>query len=395
VPQGLPFLERLLRGITDYSRQDGGWTFTRLPEALGPSVDWLRHWSGDGAFVLAVTPSDARTARRLGFPVVNLASHLPETGLPTVVVDHGKIGEVAARHLLDRRFRRFGFYGAAGLWYSQLRRDGFRETVRTAGGSCHVLEAVAGSSASGAWRDQQRQLETWLRSLRPPVGIMASTDLRAGMVLEACHSLGLKVPEQVALVGVDNDPVFAEFHDPTLTSVSRNDHEVGLQAGAMLAELMRRGGSTRPAPQRRLVLVPPDGIVLRGSTATLAIDDPIVDEAVRLIRKHIHKPFGLRDVLKHVPLSRRAFEYRFRAALGSSPYHYINRVRVDLAREFLADPKRLKLSTIATACGFRSLQRFRLVFHRIVGQTPSEYRRHIGDSVRPNTPPAQVSRRAI
>ncbi|HVT90714.1 MAG TPA: DNA-binding transcriptional regulator [Tepidisphaeraceae bacterium] len=381
VPQGLPFLERLLHGITDYARQEGGWAFTRLPEALGTSVEWLRHWSGDGAFVLIVTESDARAARRLRFPAVNLASHLPGTGLLTVVVDHGKIGELAARHLLDRRFRRFGYYGAAGLWYSQLRRDGFRQTVLTAGGSCQVCEATSGARARGRWRDQQRQLETWLRSLHPPVGIMASTDLRAGMVLEACRSLGLKVPEQVAVIGVDNDPVFAEFNDPPLTSVSRNDHEVGVQAAAMLARLMRKGMTTRRTRVPRLVLVPPDGIVQRGSTATVAIDDPVIHNAVHYIRDHIHENFGMKDLMNHVPLSRRAFEYRFRAALGRSPHHYINSVRIDVARHLLADRRGLKLSAIASTCGFSSLQRFRLVFLRIAGKTPSDYRRYDRGSI--------------
>jgi LacI family transcriptional regulator len=371
VPQGLPFLERLLHGIAEFARQRGDWTLTRLPEAFGTSIEWLRRWPGDGAFAIIVTRADARIAGRLPFPVVNLASHLPPTGLLTVVVDHAKVGELAAQHLVERRFQRFGYYGAAGLWYSQARRDSFRRAVVIAGGSCQVLEMEADMMAR-RWRDQQRQLQAWLRSMRPPVGIMACSDSRAGMVLDACRSLGLRVPEDVAVIGVDNDPVFAEFDDPPLTSVSRNDREVGRQAAALLATLM--AGGPPPQPVQRLVLVPPDGIVRRRSTEVVAIDDPLVSDAVNFVRQNLHTCFGVRELLKRVLLSRRAFEYRFQAALGTSPHNYINNLRVDAAKPLLLDPRRLKLAAVSAACGFSSARRFRLVFHRLAGVTPSDYR---------------------
>lgn len=373
VPQGLPFLERVLHGIAEYARENGSWTFTRLPEALGASTEWLRHWSGDGAFVLAVSESDVRTARQLRFPVVNLASHLAQCGLPTVVVDHRQIGEIAAEHLLDRRFRRLGYYGAAGLWYSELRRDGFAHAVARAGGSCDVLEAKAGAATRGTWRNQARDLEKWLRGLRPPVGIMASTDLRAGMVLEACRSLRLRVPEDVAVIGVDNDPVIAEFETPPLTSVSRNDQQVGREAAAMLAALMQeRHGRRRAGPG--VVFVPPDGIVQRGSTQTVAIEDPIIAKAVQYIRSNLAARLRVPDLLRGLPVSRRAFEYRFRAVLGSSPRAYVNATRIETARRLLLDPSRPKIAAVATACGFSSSRRFRHVFRAASGRTPAAYR---------------------
>jgi LacI family transcriptional regulator len=378
VPQGLAFLERLLHGIAEFARGHGSWTFTRVPEALGTSATWLRHWSGDGAFVLAVTGADVRGARGLPFPVVNLASHRAETGLPTVVVDHGQVGEVAAGHLIERRFQRFGYYGTAGLWYSRLRRDGFSRAVARAGGSCQVLEPRVHPGARGSWRDETRQLDAWLRRLRAPVGIMASTDLRAGMVLEACRRLGLRVPQEVAVVGVDNDPVFAEFSEPPLTSVSRNDHEVGRKAAELLAALMGAPRAGRRRPQACVLLVPPDGVIQRGSTATVAIEDPVIGRAVQYIGEHLGETLRIPVLLKAAPLSRRAFEYRFRAAMGLSPADYILRARIDAAQALLADPAS-KIATVGAACGFASARRFRQAFVRRVGQTPSRFRRALGE----------------
>jgi LacI family transcriptional regulator len=368
-PMGLAFIERLQQGILDYAQHHGGWMLTRVPEMLSPSIDWLRHWPGDGAFVLVTAQSDARIARALSIPVVNLAGHLPAPGVATVMVDHTAIGRLAAQHLLKRCFRRFGFYGTRGKHYSEERRQGFSDTVRLAGGHCDALEALDLASARTKWIDQQEELERWLRRLQTPVGIMASTDLRAAMVLDACAHAGLRVPEDVAVIGVDNDPVACEFSTPPLSSVSRNDREVGWAAAALLERLIQ-GGS---APERP-VLIAPDGMVQRRSTETLAIEDPHVAAAVRHVRESLGEPFGVERIADQTPLSRRRLEHRFRQCLGCTPYQFINEQRVERARQMLVVPGKRTLTEVAAACGFRELRRFRLVFRRVTGLTPAEYR---------------------
>jgi LacI family transcriptional regulator len=369
VPQGPPFVERLLRGIADFARPSGGWTVTRLPEAMGTSIQWLRHWQGGGAFAFISARADARIARRLPFPVINLSSVLRDPGVPTVAVDHARIGELVATHLLERQFKRFGYYGAAGIWYSELRRDSFCRAVTRAGGECMVLEAQPGMGTR-TWRDQSRQLERWLSTVQPPIGIMACSDPRAGMVLDTCRQLGLRVPEDVAVVGVDNDPIFSESYEPPLTSVSRNDQEVGRAAAALLERLI-----SGAAPPKSPIFVPPDGIAERRSTETVAVEDADVAQAVRFIAANLHQPFGVEELLREVALSRRSLEYKFRNSLGTSPYEYINQVRVDAAKRLLTSSHALKLAAIATACGFADVRRFRIVFRRLVGKTPAEFRR--------------------
>ena len=369
-PMGLAFVERLMHGILDYAGEVGGWTFTRLPEMLSPSIDWLRDWPGDGAFVLITNPEDAAMAHRLSIPVVNLAGHLEASGLPAVTVDHHGIGVLAAEHLLARRFQRFGYYGIRGKWYSLQRRLGFTETVGQAGGSCKVLEVRDLSLRPGKWVDQQEELARWLKTLVPPVGIMASTDLRAGMLLDACQRLGLRVPEDVAVIGVDNDPVACEFSQPPLSSVSRSDREVGYQAARFLDGLIH--GKVSRAES---LLIPPDGVVQRKSTEIMAVEDPEVAAVVEAIQSRLHQPFGVEGILGNVAISRRRLEQRFRESLGRSPAVFLNEQRVERAKKLLAGPERTSLTDVAAACGFTELRRFRQVFQRIAGQSPADFRK--------------------
>jgi LacI family transcriptional regulator len=369
-PVGLAFLERLIRGILDYSQQKAAWSFARLPEAISPSIHWLRHWQGDGAFVLITNPIDARIARSLPFPVVNLAGHLANPGVPSVTVDHWATGRLAAEHLLERRFRRFGFYGTRGKWFSEERREGFRKTVLRAGGTCDVLEVGDLLHPRSKWTDHEAELEHWLRGLKRPAGILASTDLRAVMVLEVSQRMGLRVPEDIALMGVDNDVVACELAQPTLSSVSRNDWQTGWKAARLMDQLVR-GVPVRPGPIR----VPPDGVIQRRSTETLAIDDVQMATLAQFVHASLHLPFGVERLLEQTSLPRRQLERRFRQTLGCSPYEFINRQRIERAKQLLAARCKRTLSAIAAACGFRELRRFRKVFSRLTGVTPAEFRR--------------------
>jgi LacI family transcriptional regulator len=212
-------------------------------------------------------------------------------------------------------------------------------------------------------------LEQWLRTLRPPVGIMASTDLRASMVADACAHAELRIPEDVALIGVDNDPV-SEFHDPPLSSVFRNDTEVGLRAAGLLDHLMG-GGSPPDQP----ILVAPEGVVSRYSTETVAIDDARIARTVAYIHGNVHRPFGVEEILDVAAMPRRSFHQHFLKKVGITPYSFINRCRVERASLLLAGTKKRSLTEIASMSGFSDLRRFRLVFCRFMGMPPAAYQR--------------------
>ena len=369
VPHGLSWLERALQSIAEVARAEGGWAFTRMPEKYSTSIQWLKHWSGDGAFATVIDHKDMQVASSLKFPVINLAGYLEDNTMSTVCVDHEAIGRLGATHLLGKKFRRFGFYGASRYWYSRLRLKGFREAVEQAGGTCAAHDADSGHDSSG-YRDEQLQLNYWLSTLQQPVGIMASTDVRASMVLEACRTLRLRVPEDVAILGVDNDPVITELEDPPLTSIARNGRQVGRQAAELLLQLIRQ-----PSMGRQQIFVPPEGIFERGSTRTVAVDDPVVAEIVRYVREHVAERFGVERLLSLFSLSRRALEYRFRSELHTSPYDFINAQRVEAAKTMLKENRSAKLAAVAAACGFADERRLRLVFQRTAGVTPAAFRK--------------------
>jgi LacI family transcriptional regulator len=368
-PSGITFVARVMKGVLEYAREQGGWSFVQIPERLDPSLGWLSGVESDGALIIITNEEAARTARALPMPVVNLTAYLEVPDLPTVMVDQEETARMAARHLIERKFSRYGYYGTSDMWYSQLRRASFVETIEASGGECRVLEVPSALHCPEKWTWRQADLEKWLRTLSPPVGIMASTDLRACMVADACARLGLRIPQDVALVGVDNDPV-SEFHDPPLSSVSRNDSQVGLQAAALLDRLMR-GESAPTGP----ILIPPDQVVCRQSTRSFGIEVSAIARSLDYIQKNLHRPFGVEELVEVAAMSRRSFEQHFLKSMGMTAYAFINQQRVEHARQLLADPQERSLTEIARLSGFSDLRRFRLVFRRLMGETPALYRR--------------------
>ncbi len=368
---GGPHLARLLCGITDYAQKCGAWTLSFSPESLFIRMRNLQGWPGDGVLALVHDEQEARAARALRLPVVNLSGALADPGLPRVVVDYQMAGRLAAEHLLDRGFQRFAFYGLEDRWHSHQRRIGFVERLQREGLECSVLEVPSGFDAPRPWRFWMKPLETWLPKLRTPVGVLAVHDPRGSLLVDVCLRLGLRVPEDVAVIGIDNDVLACEYARVPLSSVSRNDRRAGYEAAALLDRLM-----AGQAPPEKDILIPPDGVIRRRSTDTLAIEDPHVKRLAQYVIENVEKPFGVERLERLVPFSRRSLEQRFRKCVRCTPYEYINRIRVQRAEDLLTGPKRLTLGQIARCCGFSDTRRFRLVFQQVTGATPAEYRRH-------------------
>ena len=226
-PVAVPWMALFVRGVADYAARHGDWTLMTSPptltgaEEFAQSVYSLRGWSGDGLFAAIGSTTEARAARRLGMPVVNISGAMRHAGLPRVMIDHYAIGRMAAEHLLERGFRNLAYYGVKGLWYSQQRCRGFVERAEQAGARCEAFDAVSPASSRVSWQRQVAPLVQWLQSLKHPMGLLAAHDYRARVVMDECLQLGLRVPHDVAILGIDNDPTVCEFCRPTLSSVSR------------------------------------------------------------------------------------------------------------------------------------------------------------------------------
>jgi LacI family transcriptional regulator len=379
-PATVPWMALFLRGVAAYADRHGHWNLMTSPPTLAgaeetaQTIHDLRGWLGDGVMAAINSPTDARAARRLRIPVVNFSGAMRLTSFPRVTVDNRATGRVAAEHLLARGHRRLAYYGIRGVWYSEQRRLGFVERAQEAGAECDVFETSSPAHSRGSWRQRIAPLTRWLQGLKPPVGLLAVQDYRARVVLDECLRLGMHVPHDVAILGVDNDPTVCEFCRPTLSSVSRDAWRMGYEAAAMLDVLM--SGKSPPEDD---VLIPPGSVAARQSTDTVAVDDPHLAAAIHYMRDHVAEPFGMERVMRHATISRRQLELRFRRHLQTTPHDYLCRVRVERARQLLASPERIKMQAIAAECGFTSVEHMRIVFRRVTGQTPSGYRRKVSD----------------
>ncbi|MGA2619711.1 MAG: XylR family transcriptional regulator [Thermoguttaceae bacterium] len=380
-PASVSWLAVLADGVAQYARQHGGWDFTTSPSlpTLGEAGETglnaysLRHWPGDGAIAILNTPAEAVAARRLGIPVVSIGGSVADCGLPCVMLDYYAAGRLAAEHLLDRGLRRLAYHGFAAMWSSEERRRGFADRAAKAGVPCDVYEMAPVRDPRSTWPQRRAALDLWLKTLQPPVGVLAVHDYRARVTLDECLRLGLDVPNDVAVLGVDNDLTVCEFCQPTLSSVSRSPWKNGYAAAQLLDQLM----AGQPAPAET-VRIPPDGIVARQSTDTIAVEDPHVRAAVQFMRDNLGEVFGIERVTKQVPVSRRRLHEQFQRLLHRTPYQYLCNLRVERAKQLLAVPQVVNMQKIARQCGFPSAARLRLVFQRVAGMLPLAYHRIYG-----------------
>ena len=359
-----------MRGILDYARERGHWIIASIPENYTGTLGDLAEWKGDGAIAEVRTLRDARLVARLSIPIVGLSGAIEEGILPRVLTDDVEVGRIAAAHLLDCGFRRLAFVGRRGADNVNRRRAGFRERAAALNASVATFMVPSLAATWKAWSSAVTRLEAFVRKLTPPVGVMACDDLRARMVLEACHATGLRVPDDVAIIGVDNNEPVCEFCAPPLTSVRRPDYATGYQAARLLDRMMA-GHSTQALDTR----LPPDGVVKRRSTDALAVEHPHVRAAVQYIRDHAGEDFGVESVVEAVPISRRWLETEFRETMGCTLHEHICRVRVEKAKQILVHQPTRKLRDVSAVCGFTSPKRFRIVFQRLTGLTPAAFRK--------------------
>lgn len=360
----------VLRGVRRYLQEHGPWSVyleTRALESQAPP--WLRGWKGDGILARTGSAALARRIRATAVPVVELRSRRFNPRVPWVGVDNRALGATVADHLLERGFRRFGLLALDTEDFFRERCANFVSTLRSRGFPCVVFRAPPRAERPERWEAQQRDLARWLRRLPKPAGVMACTDQLGFWLLDAAARAGIPVPEQVAVVGVENDEALCAMARPPLSSVALDTERIGYEAARMLDRLMR-GRAVR----ERLVRVEPLGVVARQSSDVVAVDDARLARALRVIREQACRGIGVEDVLRAAPMSRSSLERGLRALLGRSPHDELVRVRLDHARRLLIDTD-LKLAAVAQRSGFRHVQGFCTAFKAAYGKTAGRYRR--------------------
>lgn len=375
-PISIPWMARVLDGIRAYAAEHGGWQlFTSPPEAHGTgetslTLRMLKGWTGDGIIIATGDRGELARARRMDVPIVNLGTVVHSThGIPRVTVDSILAGRLAADHFIERGLTQLAFFGWKGLAYSDLRLRGFLERAAESGIDCEVMLQPPGVESNRHWSQRVAEPARWLKSLPRPCGIFAVHDYRAQLLIDACQETNLRIPDDIAIVGMDNDEVVCEHSVPTLTSVSRSGRAIGWEAAALLDRMITVGPSAA-----RDILVPPRGVISRQSTNLSYVSDPVAAAAIDYMRTHLTSPINVSHVAEHVGVSKRTLENRFRLAVNDSPRSYLARLRVKAARELIREHPDWTLQTVARNSGFRTMPPFYKAFHKVTGTTPATHR---------------------
>jgi LacI family transcriptional regulator len=377
----------LLRGIRAYIREHRSWSIYVGEQRRGePAPLWLKQWHGDGIIARIESAAIAEAVVASGLPAVDVsaARYVPE--LLYVETDDAAIARLAAEHLLQRGFRHYGYCGDPRFNWSNWRAEHFQRLIAEAGFDCSVYRSAPRRRGTASWEQERADIAAWIRHLPKPAGVMACYDIRGREVLDACRQLGVSVPDEVAVIGVDNDELLCDLADPPLSSVIPDTQRTGYEAARLLdllmamrkgtAPLSSKGQSPLSSGRRELPtahLIKPLGIVTRDSTDVLATDDSDLSAAVRFIRAHATHGIKVEDVLRAVPLSRRVLESRFQKLLGRTPHEEITRVQIERVKELLTETS-LSLSAIAHRAGYRHVEYMSVAFKRETGQPPSAYR---------------------
>lgn len=359
----------IVEGIGRYALEHGPWSIQFEYRALDSSVpEWLKQWRGDGIISRTANPEQVRLLQTLKRPLVELLGQ-PASGIPEVGTDNAAEANMAVQHFLDCGLRHFGFYPCLDVWPIREHRLGFCRALEARGYTCSVYELPERERETPVRRGRgQSSFVKWLRCLPRPTGVFTPGDLHSARLLAICRELDIAVPEEIAILGIGNDPVICETVRPTLSSLDVDTRRIGFEAARLLARKM--AGRVVKDP----VFVPPSHVAIRQSTDLMAIEDADIAQAVRFIRERACQDIDVSRVAEEVGLSRRVLEKRFFQYVGRAPMAEIRRLRIEHAKALLARTDQTSES-IARKCCFSSVPSLTKAFRREVGTTPNAYRK--------------------
>jgi LacI family transcriptional regulator len=362
----------IIRGVMKYVHSGHPWHLY-VEKDPANKIPSFAAWSGDG---LIVDLDDGRITKAIPqfkgklVGIGCLATDaMQKLGISTVKTDDQMIGEWAADHLVDRGLSHFAYCGmrpcALDQW-DRVRCDSFRRRVLKHGYQCSVF--TGRRHLLQYWDSMMKELTDWLVGLPKPVGLMTCNDSQGLYVLQACRQLGIRVPEDVAIIGVDNDELVCELAVPPLSSVAQDTELIGFRAAQVLDTVM--GSSPRRSVH---ITVPPACLVTRQSSDILAVDDDVITRATKFIREHATELVGVGQIAHHIGVSRSTLEKHFKSLTGRTVHDELQRKRLDIASRLLTCSN-LPLQKVAERSGFRSAHYMSSVFRRELGYPPGQLR---------------------
>ena len=350
VPSWASFTRPIFHGIVEFIRNREQWRIQTLVDSTNEMAPMVidENWNGDGLILFRHSEEEAAAFKRRGIPVVNLSTECREKGFPTVIPDNAEIGRMAAQHLLTLGLRHFSYWGIN----IQFEPDNL--------------------PWEGRWVNVRENIIQELQCLPKPIGIFAKDDMLGSNIIRICNELDILVPDEVAVMGTNADEVFCQICTPPLSSVAYPGERVGYQAASLLSSMMR---GARVADDY-VMPIPIHELVARESTNTLAVDDPVVAEAVHYIRSRAPVyPIRVSEIVSQSRLSHSGFNKNFLKQMGHTPKEEIKRVRLARLQTLLKNTGD-KISQVASEMRFESPEELTRFFKRETGFAPKDYRKH-------------------
>ena len=356
----------VLRGIANFSKNHPDWYF-RVVSPDGEGIDVLRKWDPDGLIVMLNRKELVPKLASLCRPIITVCNLPGGSDIFLVQSDDEIVGRLAAEHLLERNAAMYGYVGLARGEWVEVRGKAFMGAIKRTGSSCLLFDPM-GQEANHSYI---ASLGKWLIDSPKPLAILACNDECGRLVVETARNVGLLIPEDVAVLGVDNDEPLSSLVWPGLSSVVLATDHIGQHSASMLHKIL----NGQPPPKKQLY-ISPLGVAVRGSTSELALSDPILSRVLTAINEGVGQPLSVSDLVKLVPMSRISLERLFRRVLGRTPLQEIRRTRIAQARNLLLATN-LPIKAIAEHCGYAAPSRLIEAFHKETSQSPSAYRSQI------------------
>jgi LacI family transcriptional regulator len=361
----------MIEGIAEYAHAAEDWQCFLGPRGKYDRLMLPENWDGDGVIARVTTQELAEQLIARKIPAVDVSWYrFGEGRIPRCTCDEVSIAELAANYFIERGFRQFA-YCPSTVRANYVDRFGaaFIDILKRRTYPCHAFAPTSDVNSFLPSANELARMIDWLQTLPKPVGLLAFDSIQARQVTESCRLAKIDVPHEVAVLGGEHDLLSCTISKPQLSSIDHSPRRVGWTAAELLSRLM--AGETPPAEP---ILLPAARVITRQSTDTVAVSDDLLASAIRFIKQNSHRHIQVRDILRDVPISRRALEKGFRKSLGRSPAEEIRRVRIDQAVQLLCDTS-WAMPRIATACGFDRPELLTRAFRRELKTTPSSFRK--------------------
>ena len=354
-------------GVARYSRLHGPWFYYKEQMGLKSSIPHLTNWKPDGIIMRDSLIKNELIELKIPTILVQHDASIPKH-LPVVKTDSRSIAKIASEHFIEKGFRNFAFCGFDNYEWSNFRKHFYCQFNSDAGFGTHVYASPRNLRVND-WENEQCLVCDWLKTVPKPAGLLACNDDRGQHVLEVCKRLGYKIPEDIAVLGVDNDPLICEIGDPPLSSIALNVENAGYESARLLEHLI-----DHRQIEGQDILVSPTHIIQRQSTDILAVDDSEVASAIRFIKENAKEKILVSDVVRQTRISRRALEQRFRETIHRSIYDEIRQVRVELIANLLIETD-FPISHISSLFNFTDIEHISRYFKKEKGIGLRQFRK--------------------